>query len=101
MRYWLNLYTGTTWKEFQAAGATVSGFSYRMRGTVAKMQPGDLLLCYLTHVMRWVGALEVVGPSKDSRKIWSDGEYPARVKCETVGHARARKWRSQFRGRHT
>ena len=26
MNYWLNLFTGRTWREFQAAGAKVSGF---------------------------------------------------------------------------
>lgn len=84
MQYWLDLFTGATWKEFQAAGATVSGYSNRMRGTVAKMRPGDLLLCYLTGVMRWVGALQVVGPSKDNRAIWSDGEYSARVEVKAL-----------------
>jgi len=24
--YWLDLFTGTTWEEFQAAGSSVSGF---------------------------------------------------------------------------
>src|SRR5262245_22231374 len=26
MNYWLDLFTGTTWREFQAAGSTVTGF---------------------------------------------------------------------------
>ncbi len=57
----LDLYTGIAWDEFQAAGSTVSGFRETRAMTVAKIQPGDLLLCYLAGVMRWVGALEVKG----------------------------------------
>lgn len=79
MDYWLDLFTGTTWEEFRNAGAKVSGFRYRRRSMVERIKPGDILLCYLTGVMRWVGALEVVGPSKDTSQIWKDDEFPARL----------------------
>ena len=79
MNYWLDLFTGTTWDELLRDGVNVSGFSNRMRKTVARIQPGDILLCYLTGVMRWIGALEVVGPSGDSRRVWKDAEFPARL----------------------
>ncbi|MCS7063660.1 MAG: hypothetical protein NZM04_06405 [Methylacidiphilales bacterium] len=78
MNYWLNLFTGTTWKEFLEDGARVSGFRHRMRMAAAKIQPRDILLCYLTGVMRWVGALEVLGPSRDKRPIWKDADFPVR-----------------------
>jgi len=58
MNYWLDLFTGTTWDEFRKAGAKVSGFRKRMQKNARRVQPGDVLLCYLTGVMRWVGALE-------------------------------------------
>jgi len=79
MNYWMNLFTGGTWDEFRAAGASVSGFRHRMRRNVARLQPGDILLCYMTGVMRWIGALEVVGPSDDTRDIWSVADFPVRV----------------------
>ncbi len=79
MNYWLDLFTGTTWDEFRKGGANISGFSKRMRNNVEKMQHGDVLLCYLTGVMRWVGALEVLGASNETRRIWKDAEFPARV----------------------
>jgi len=78
MNYWLDLFTGTTWSEFQKAGANVSGFRPRMRNASKNVKPGDILLCYLTGVMRWVGALEVVGLSKDDRPIWKDVDFPVR-----------------------
>jgi len=84
MNYWLDLFTGTTWEEFQKSGASVSGFSHRMRKTVQSIQPGDILLCYLTGVMRWVGALEVIGQSDDKTRIWKDAEFPSRLKVKPV-----------------
>ena len=84
MNYWLDLFTGTTWEEFQKSGASVSGFSHRMRKTVQSIQPGDILVCYLTGVMRWVGALEVTGQSDDQTRIWKDAEFPSRLKVKPV-----------------
>jgi hypothetical protein len=49
-----------------------------MCNAAAKVQPGDILLCYLTGVMRWVGALEVVHATDDQRKIWSGESFPVR-----------------------
>jgi len=84
MNFWLDLFTGTTWDEFQRAGASISGFRERMRSTVSRIQPGDILLCYMTGVMRWVGAIKVVGPSKDTSEIWSVADFPARLEVEPV-----------------
>jgi len=84
MKYWLDLFTGATWDEFRNSGANVSGFSKRMRKNVEKMQPADIMLCYLTGVMRWVGALEVLGPSTETKRIWKDAEFPARVAVKPV-----------------
>ncbi len=84
MNYWLDLFTGTTWREFRDAGGKISGFRHRMRATVARIQRGDILLCYLTGVMRWVGALEAIGPSRDKSKIWSQGDFPARLEVKPL-----------------
>lgn len=74
VNYWLDLFTGTTWDEFRNAGANVSGFRESRKNTVAKIAKGDILLCYITGIMHWVGALEVIGPSNDVRKIWQDSD---------------------------
>jgi hypothetical protein len=84
MNYWLDLFTGTTWQEFRDAGANVSGFRQRMRKAAEKVQPGDVLLCYLTGVMRWVGALEVLGCSTDKRPIWKDADFPVRFNVRPI-----------------
>src|SRR4051794_38049700 len=78
--YWLDLFTHQTWTEFLKAGATVSGFRENRWKTLQVMKPGDILLCYLTGVSRWVGLLEVTGEAfKDSSPIWADNEFPARI----------------------
>lgn len=78
--YWLDLFTGTTWEEFLASGATVSGFRPRRWKSVQRMRPGDLLLCYATGVSRWIGVLEVTGePFWDDTPIWASEDFPARI----------------------
>ena len=84
MTYWLDLFTGQTWQEFRDYGATVSGFRNRMRNAVNRIKPGDVLLCYLTGVMRWVGALEVQGPSRDKKIIWEFDEFPERLSVKPI-----------------
>ena len=84
MDYWLDLFTGSTWNDFRKNGASVSGFRQRRRKTVASIKPGDILLCYLTGVKRWVGALEVIGPSKDTRKIWDLDDFPERLEVRPI-----------------
>ncbi len=84
MNYWLDLFTGTTWAEFRKAGANVSGFRHRMRKAAEKVKAGDVFLCYLTGVMRWVGALEVVGKSSDRRAIWKDADFPVRFEVKPL-----------------
>jgi hypothetical protein len=83
--YWLDLFTGTTWKEFLAAGGQISGFRESRWKSMQKMRPGDYLLCYLTGLSRWVGVLEVVSaPFRDETPIWKDESFPCRVKVKQV-----------------
>src|SRR5437763_12882395 len=86
MNYWLDLFTGTTWDEFRQAGSNITGFSQRRHGVIDKIKPGDIFLCYLTGVMRWVGALEVIGSTTDtSRTIWKDADFPVRFEvCSLI-----------------
>lgn len=84
MNYWLDLFTGTTWKEFRDAGARVSGFSAARRNVSQRVKQGDVLLCYLTGVMRWVGALEVGEVSTDTTRIWKDQEFPVRFNVKPL-----------------
>jgi len=84
-QYWLDLFTYQTWQEFLAAGGNVSGFRENRWKSVQAMRPGDILLCYLTGVSRWIGLLEVTGPAfQDNKPIWKDNEFPARVPVKVL-----------------
>ncbi|WP_370574736.1 hypothetical protein [Methanomethylovorans sp.] len=90
VNYWLDLFTGTTWNEFRAAGASITGFSDTRKSTVNKIAKGDILLCYITGIMQWVGALEVLGPSNDVSKIWQANnnseslQFPIRLEVKPL-----------------
>jgi hypothetical protein len=84
MNYWIDLFTGTTWDEFRKAGSRITGFRERMRGVAKEVNPGDILLCYLTGVQHWVGALEVVGLTKDRSPIWKDADFPVRFEVRPL-----------------
>lgn len=85
VQYWLDLFTGTTWKEFLDAGGTVSGFRESRWKTVQRIQPGDYLLCYLTGVSRFIAVLEVTSKAfKDNSPIWEDDDFPCRLNVKSV-----------------
>lgn len=83
--YWLDLFTGVTWKEFKVAGANVSGFRESRWNTVQKIKTGDYLLCYLTGISRFIGILEVTsGPFRDKSEIWKDEDFPCRLRVKVI-----------------
>ncbi len=83
--YWLDLFRGTTWQEFLDHGGQVSGFRERRWKAVKQIKPGDLLVCYLTGVMRWIGLLKVTSPAfRDTSPIWKAEVFPSRLKVEPI-----------------
>jgi hypothetical protein len=84
--YWLDLFTGTTWKEFLASGGNVSGFKKSKWKTAQKIKRGDYLICYLTGISRFVGVLEVTSEAymDDENIIWKFNTFPVRFKVKKV-----------------
>jgi hypothetical protein len=83
--YWLDLFTGSTWQEFLASGAKVSGFRESRWKTVQKIKPGDYLLCYMTGIGRFIAVLEATSKAfNDSSPIWKDDAFPSRLKVKSV-----------------
>lgn len=73
MTYYLNLFSPATYEVFSRSGRDVSGFRETQRLQADRVKPGDILVCYLTKVSRWVGLLEVQeGPYIDRQPIYSD-----------------------------
>jgi predicted RNA-binding protein len=84
-KYWLDLFTGTTWEEFLEHGAKISGFRESRKKTAGRISPGDYLLCYLTGISRFVGILEVKSKCYfDTTQIWKDEQFPIRFEVELV-----------------
>ena len=83
--YFLGLFTVESWREFKRHGGQVMGFNDKKSKTVARLQPGDRILCYLSKVSAFVGVMEVAGPSYlDHTPIWSDGVFPVRLPVRIV-----------------
>lgn len=73
MNFYLDLFTPETWDAFRTHGGTVSGFRERQRKTAERVQPGDILLCYVVRLSRWSGLLEVTStPFIDSAPIFDE-----------------------------
>ncbi|QDU18475.1 EVE domain-containing protein [Urbifossiella limnaea] len=85
MTYWLDLFTGTTWEEFRKAGAKVTGFREHQWARAQAIEPGDVFLCYLVGVKRWVGALKATSKRyKSDEKIWKEESFPVRFDVEPL-----------------
>jgi hypothetical protein len=85
MKYWLNLFTVKTWAEFRNAGAKVSGFRENSRSRANRVAAGDVFLCYLVGVKRWVGLLTVQSAAFiDESTIFEDEVFPVRFSVEPL-----------------
>jgi hypothetical protein len=85
MNYWLDLFTGTTWEEFRKAGARISGFRDHNWKRAQNIKKGDILLCYMVGVKRWVGLLKVTRERyRDSSPIWGEEIFPVRFEVEPI-----------------
>jgi hypothetical protein len=85
MTYWLNLFTGKTWKEFQAAGARATGFREHSWKRSQSIKPGDIFLCYLVGVKRWVGLLEITSEKfRDETRIFEEEVFPVRFTVKSL-----------------
>lgn len=84
--YYVAVFTLKSWRLFLAAGATTAGFPSKAWPRVAKLRPGDYLLCYLVEVKQWIGLILVTGEpySGSEPPIWGVGAFPARVPVEVV-----------------
>ncbi len=83
--FFLGLFTVESWREFKRHGGEVMGFNEKKAKTVARLQPGDRILCYLSKVSAFVGVMEVGGPAYlDRTPIWSDGVFPVRLPVRII-----------------
>jgi hypothetical protein len=77
MKYVVNVFSPETYPMFAASDRTVAGFRTSRRPAAERLNVGDLIVCYLTRVSRWVGLLEVVGELfEDSTPLFVEQNDP-------------------------
>jgi len=87
MKYVLNVFSPETHPRFSASDRTIAGFRVRHRQAAERLAPGDVIVCYLTRLSRWVGLLEVVGaPFEDATPLFveQDDPFVVRVKVKPL-----------------
>jgi hypothetical protein len=82
--YWVDLYNVVTWQESREHGLSLTGFDENMRAAAERIRPGDILLCYVVRVQRWVGVLEVIERSTDMTTVWTNSSYPVRFAVRPI-----------------
>jgi hypothetical protein len=71
MAYFIDLFSPETYEAFKHSSQDISGFRLRHKRMAERIVSGDILICYMTRLSRWVGALEVIdGPFIDSTPIF-------------------------------
>jgi hypothetical protein len=77
MAYYVNLFSPITYEAFKKSDRTISGFSLKQKPLAARVQTGDILVCYLTKLSRWFGLLEALeGPFTDNTPIFYPEDDP-------------------------
>ena len=81
MAYYINLFSPETYEAFGRSDRTVSGFRKRQSKAASRIRSGDVFVCYMTKLSRWMGLLEIVdGPYEDSSSLFypDDGPFVVR-----------------------
>jgi hypothetical protein len=78
--------TPDTWQVFLALEKKSIGFRLTLSKRVAKLRPGDILICYLAKAMAWSGALEVNSTLYENKAhVYSkDHGFPILIDVEPV-----------------
>lgn len=86
MAYYLDLFTPQTWEAFRRNGSKVSGFSRRQLKTAQRIRPGDVFICYLVHLSRWCGVLNITSKHEiDETPIFADPDpFVVRFKVDPL-----------------
>jgi hypothetical protein len=77
MAYFIDLFSPETYEALKRSSRDVSGFRLRQKTVAARINPGDVFVCYMTRLSRWFGVLEVIdGPYIDSKPIFTPADDP-------------------------
>lgn len=90
-KYWLTVWSLTTWREFLKAGGTVYGLPARYENRIKQTSVGDFLICYMRGTGRseFFAVLEITSaPFWNNKQIWSEEIYPVRLNVKVIVQAR-------------
>lgn len=77
MNYYIDLFSPETFESFSKSQRDISGFRERHRNIASRIEVGDIFICYMTKLSRWVGALEITSTSfVDNSPIFYDSDDP-------------------------
>lgn len=65
MRYFTSIYSVETYSQFSAGDRSLAVFSAKNKPLLAKIQPGDRIVCYLAGLSAFFAVLEVMGALRD------------------------------------
>lgn len=75
MAYYTNLFSPETYEIFTKSDRTISGFPESQWSVAQRIKRGDIFVCYMTRLSRWVGLLEVLeGPFRDDTPIYGEND---------------------------
>jgi len=85
-RYFVTVFTRSTWDRFVSTGGKVAGFKSNASGRVNRLVRGDLLLCYIVDGVGFVGILEVTGATNDlvDNGTWKIEDFPIQIPVQVV-----------------
>ena len=82
MNWYTYLFSPDTYEAFLQTDRRNAGVRNGSKRAAARIQPGDVLICYLTKISRWCGLLEVVGgqPYHDP----DEDQFPVRLRVKPL-----------------
>jgi len=84
-RYWIDVFSGNGWETFLKIGANVTGFRMRKEKAAKEVRRGDLFLCYISGIARFIGVTETLGECYiDHTPMTKSEELPVRVNVKLV-----------------
>ena len=82
INWYTYLFSPDTYRAFLQTDRSNTGVRKRQQQAAERIQPGDVLVCYMTKVSRWCGLLEVVGghPYHDPQ----EDPFPVRLRVKPL-----------------
>lgn len=83
MKYFVTVFSPETHALFSASDRAQAGYRARQRKAAERVSVGDILVCYMTRLSRWVGLLEVTSSVfEDTSPVFADKDDPFFVRLK-------------------